>query len=207
MPARLEPAQSDVPQDLVLTASLWVGQQQLHVAGCLALGSVRVQHIHAVPVAAVPKQSGRGRAEQRVSAGQALVAQSAGAAAPPITHTALCMPSINALLSRRRCVQDTGSLVKAVAVAPGQGGKRRGGHHALAHSLHFCSPLHGVGHAATVAHERVDVEAALLCQVGLELGQLLIAVGINDVGTQHNHCLVPVHMMRTCRAVAGGRSC
>lgn len=63
------PAQRDMPQDFVFTACLRVAQQQLHVACCLALGCVCVQHIHAVPVAA-GKAGGSGNGMQQGRDGQ-----------------------------------------------------------------------------------------------------------------------------------------
>eukprot|EP00955_Chlamydomonas_euryale_P109288 365920-Chlamydomonas_euryale.AAC.15 len=45
--------EGNVPQQLALTARLWVGQQQLDVLCCLALSGVSVQHVDALPVAAV----------------------------------------------------------------------------------------------------------------------------------------------------------
>lgn len=54
-------------QDLVLTACLWPAQQQLHAAGCLALGCVGEQHIHAVPVAAGRYKAGAVRKQYKGS--------------------------------------------------------------------------------------------------------------------------------------------
>lgn len=51
-PGVLHATEGDVAQDLVLTACLWVAEQQLHAASCLALGCIGEKHIHAIPVAA-----------------------------------------------------------------------------------------------------------------------------------------------------------
>jgi hypothetical protein len=53
----LHAAESDVAQNLVLTACLWVAKQQLHTARGLALGCICEQDVQAVPVAAGHKQS------------------------------------------------------------------------------------------------------------------------------------------------------